>query len=226
MKSSFIKTHNVPNGVCLCGNTDCSGLTAAFRVLRNARKRSVTLPPYHKHGDNRQRESYLRYLLPNHPVQEPTCTSYIALHHFHPSIIEQYHHKIPKTLSLGQAVQLRMMLCTRDKVIDTDGMPALLFVPNYPYDAVKQDLLTLAQEYGRKVDKPTVSKDETVSTLSSSCVPSYVSFDDGDEMSDISSICQEGVEDKELDFDTFVSASEVATETFVTATFSFRDARE
>lgn len=196
MKRSFIKTHNVPNETCLCGNAECTGLTAAFRVLRDARKRCITIPPYQPDGDNQLRESYLRHLLPRFSIEQETPTNYIALHHFHPCIVDKFHHKIPKTLSLGQAVQLRMMFDIKDKVTDEYGMPAMLYCPNYSRESVKQDLMALAKN-GTTSKKATQTEASSLSSVSSS-VPAYVALDD-DEQSDVSSIYHEEDEDKEND---------------------------
>ena len=212
MKSSFIKTHNVPSESCLCGDAECGGLTAAFRVLRDARKRYIMIPPYQSNGDNQLRESHLRHVLPQHSVEQDTPTNYIALHHFYPSTVEKFHHKIPKTLSLGQAVLLRMAFDVRDKVTDEYGMPAIVNCPNYPKDSVKQDLMALAKAITaqkKQSQESTPVQDET--SESSSFIPAYVAIEE-DELSDISSIYHEDDEDKENDelaLETFLLKSEI-----------------
>jgi hypothetical protein len=147
---SFVKTYIAPKGVtCLCGKAECSGFSAAFKVLRDSRKRFVKLPPYTEdESSNSQRACYLRHLLPNHPVERETPSNYIALHHFYPT---QRHHKhIPLVVSLGEAVQLRMALNDKDKVMDENGMPAYHYCPNYPPEKVKQDLSKLAASQGEQ----------------------------------------------------------------------------
>lgn len=134
-----VKTVTRPQGVtCLCGDSECTHLTGAFTVLNDARRRFVLLPT-----EKQRRESHLRHLFPNSKKHSPLFNSqenhYIALHHFHPSLISK-DGTLPKNISLGQACQLRMKLDQRDKVIDNNGMPAFLTVPNYPLERVEMDL--------------------------------------------------------------------------------------
>ena len=101
--NDFVKTHRVPEDtICLCSDAECAGLTAGFADLRDARKRFVRLPP-HENVDspfyqerNRRREAYLRHILPNHDPTRETSSEFIALHHFHPTIIKENARKIPK----------------------------------------------------------------------------------------------------------------------------------
>lgn len=188
MKSSFIKTHNVSNETtCLCGAAECSSLTAAFRDLQDARKRFIQIPPHQPNGDNALRECYLRHVAPHHCHRQDLPTNYIALHHFYPIFIQEYHYKIPKTVSLGQAIQLKMKFEIQDKVTDEYGMPAIFNCPTYPRGAVQQDLKTPvipeASSSRSSQQEPTLDK---ASSLESS-VPDYVAIEE-DEMSDVSSI--------------------------------------
>lgn len=189
--NDFVKTHKVPEDTkCLCGDDECQELTAGFANLRDARQRFVKLPPSDEaHLDspfyqerNRRRQAYLRHL--NVPDHKETISDYIALHHFHPLIIQEYTRKIPKTLSLGKAVQLKMMLSEKDKVVDeTTGMPYFMFVPNYAKINVKKDLETLIQE--TEVNDWTNTGDDDESEASTIEIPEHISFD---EESDVSSI--------------------------------------
>lgn len=202
--NSFVTTHHAPEGVtCLCGDIECSGLTNTFKVLKDTRKRFVKLPKEF----SQRRESYLRYLLPEHPVEQQISSNYIAVHHFHPAVLNRQQHGIPKTISLGTAVQLRMILDHRDKVTDESGMPAFVFVPNYTKEQVKHDVIDLAREKRKERKtanhKTAVESKEEKSQASSVEIPTLVVVDD-DEESDVSSIHHEEDGDKLV---TLVSAA-------------------
>jgi hypothetical protein len=156
---SFVKTHIAPKGVkCLCGTAECSGFSAAFKVLLDPRKRFIKLPPYKEDTSrNSQRACYLRHLLPNHPVERKTPSNYIALHHFYPT--KDHHKQIPLVVSQGEAAQLRMPLSDTDKVLDENGIPVYRFCPNYPSEQVKKDLSKLAASQQEKQTVPLREKD-------------------------------------------------------------------
>lgn len=140
--------------ICLCANPDeCRGLSAAFAILKDGRKGFVKLPNWREEPEsqyyverNLQRECYLRHLLPGHPVQEPTPTKNIALHHFHPKVTRRFLDKrqkeIPKTITEEEMMHLGIPANDRDRVIDEFGFPTgeFIFVPNYPVPKVKEDL--------------------------------------------------------------------------------------
>jgi hypothetical protein len=143
---------------CLCENrAACRGLTAAFSMLGNdPRSGFVRLPNYKEDPEsqfymerNLQRESYLRHLLPNHPPQQETLAKDIALHHFHPRIVQRLvsnlQNNIPKTLPEQQLVQLGLTLDDRDKLFDANGnyTGRRIFAPSYPIEKAKQDLKRL-----------------------------------------------------------------------------------
>jgi hypothetical protein len=118
--------------------------------------------------------------LPNHDLSQETLSEFIALHHFHPTIVKENTRKIPKSLSLGKAVQLKMMLSEKDKVVDENtGLPYFIFVPNYAKNNVKRDLETLVQE--TEIEDWS-DKESEASTVE---IPEHISFD---EESDVSSI--------------------------------------
>lgn len=139
---------------CLCGHPEeCRGLTAAFVLLKDGRKGFVKLPNWKDDPPsqyyverNQQRESYLRHLLPGHPVPEPTPTKNIALHHFHPKVtgrfLDQRQKEIPKTITEEEMAHLGLPVDDCDRVIDEYGFPTgeCIFVPNYPMQKVKDDL--------------------------------------------------------------------------------------
>lgn len=220
---SFVKTHIAPKGVaCLCGSADCAGYSSGFKLLRDSRKRFVKLPPFLEKGSsptrNQQRECYLRYLLPNHPVEKEAPSNFIALHHFDPTIVSQCNDKIPLTLSCGQAVELRMKLSDKDKVVNENGLPCFLFCPCYPPVRVKQDLAMLAatgnspttpgESKVGNISCPVVQKKvllreiEIKSWSSSVKVPTFVTVALDDDESDISSIPHEQPQD-DSDKDSF-----------------------
>lgn len=218
-EEALVKTINAPEGtICLCNNAECSALTLAFRMMGDARKRFVVLPPYLEKGSsphrNKQRESFLRYLLPKHDVRKETSSNYIALHHFHAGILWdsiQVSNSIPKTLSCGQAVELRMRLSEKDKVVDESGMPAFVFCPNYPLAQVKKDLEELSSETMIHED-PSVDHDSNAETKKQPTVfeelPKQVHVDTSDEDSDMSSI--EIIVDQERDLITLTTLVDAA----------------
>lgn len=165
---NFIKTVHAPDGtVCLCGSTECTSTTLAFAMMGDARgKRWVELPPYLQKGSssarNQQRECFLRHLSPKHNVSDETPSQYIALHHFHPGILWDCSGKnqIPKYLSLGKAVELRMKLDEKAKCTDENGMPAFLYCPNYTCS--KDDLEKLTPEMKIKDEDSVASNEELV----------------------------------------------------------------
>ena len=108
---------------CLCENpTECRGLTAAFSMLGNdPRSHFVRLPNYKASPTdpyfierNQQREAYLRYLLPHHPVEQTTLAKDVALHHFHPRIVARLVSKmqknIPKTMTEKELKRLKLKI--------------------------------------------------------------------------------------------------------------------
>jgi len=202
---AFIRTQNVPDGtVCVCGDKECGGLTAAFGFMRDARKRFVdlsTLPQQHQ-------QAYLRHL----KATNQEHSHYIALHHFHPTIFREHPHKIPKTLSLGQAVQLRLPLSEKDKVTEPNGMLAFLYCPTYSKEQVKIDLENVTPETRMQETADSVISDDSVEQQQEEQVvfdiPEHVELDD--DLSDMSSI--EVIVDHERDaitLRTLVSAANV-----------------
>jgi len=193
MKDAFIKACDAPDGaVCLCGDSDCGVLTAAFAAMQDARKRFVELSSLPIH-----RQAYLRHLLPNYSTDKDLCSQYIALHHFHPQILAQQSHKIPKTLSLGQGVQLRMPWNEKDKVTDENGMQAFIFCPNYPKEKIIIDVENLTPETIIQVtEEDSCENDDSDDDTEVFEIPESVELDH-DELSDVSSI--EFVLDEEKD---------------------------
>ena len=184
---AFIKTCIAPDDTtCLCGDNECSGLTAAFSILKDARQRFIDISNM---NDVRQKQAYLR-----HVRQRNRGSSYLALHHFHPLILREHSHSIPKTLSLGKAVEMRMQMSEKDKLTLANGMPALFFCPNYPKSLVGQDLENLDPQtripetasviQKEKDDTPIKKKESYVEILD---IPEQVAIGE-DELSEVSSI--------------------------------------
>lgn len=143
---------------CLCEDrVACRGLTAAFSMLGNdPRSLFVRLPNYKENPTtqyyierNQQREAYLRYLLPNHPVEQETLARDVALHHFHPRIVSRLVSKlqknIPRTLPEKEIKRMKLKIHERDRIYDEDGNPTgrCIFAPNYPMEKSKEDLKRL-----------------------------------------------------------------------------------
>jgi len=147
---------------CLCENrVACRGLTAAFSLLGNdPRSGFVRLPNYKEAlpenplseyyiERNQQREAYLRYLLPDHPVEKETLAKDVALHHFHPTIVARLVSKlqknIPRTLPEKELKRLKLHIHERDRLLDESGNPTgrCIFAPNYPLENCKDDLKRL-----------------------------------------------------------------------------------
>lgn len=143
---------------CVCENSiACRGLTAAFSMLgADPRSHFVRLPNYkEKPTDpyfverNKQREAYLRYLLPNHPVEQETLAKDVALHHFHPRVVARLVSKlqknIPRTMTEKELKRLKLKVDERDKLYDEDGnfTGRCIFAPSYPIEKSKEDLKRL-----------------------------------------------------------------------------------
>jgi hypothetical protein len=142
---------------CICENPiQCRGLTAAFSMLNDPRSHFVRLPNYKAAPTdpyfverNQQREAYLRYLLPHHPVEQTTLARDVALHHFHPRIVARLVSKmqknIPKSLTEKELKRLKLTIHERDRILDQEGnfTGRCIFAPNYPMEQSKQDLKRL-----------------------------------------------------------------------------------
>ena len=101
---------------CICGRgLACSGMTRAFRVLRDPRQGFAELPGFRKEGvrlrvnpnpkdpsvykyifRNNLRAAYLRHLAKQNPDMEKIdfeCPQrqFVALHHFHPEVVRAFH---------------------------------------------------------------------------------------------------------------------------------------
>jgi hypothetical protein len=221
----FVKTHIAPEGVtCLCGNAECGGLSAAFAILGDARKRFVKLPRYLEKGSspdrNKQREAYLRYILPKNKQNEPpNGSNYIALFHFHPGILWDSFstqtpgkNQIPKTISCGQAVELRMVLSEKDKVQDANGMPAFIFCPTYPLNKVKEDLEALTSDT-KMHEQDSIDSIETLDKELQTTIlniPTLVDLED-DTASDVSPMEDVPIVDEARDFMTLTTLVAAAT---------------
>jgi hypothetical protein len=197
-----VKAHSLrEDAVCLCGKKECAGLTAAFSVLGDARKRFVELPPRSSPDCTKQREAYLRHVLPkNKKKQKEPSSNYLALFHFHPEIVRDAFtqapgkNQIPKTISFGKAVQLRMILSEKDKVQDDNGMPAFIYCPTYPLEKVKQDLEALTsdtkiqeQDSIDSIETIVDNREELQTTIVNIPIPSHIDVEE-DTASAISSM--------------------------------------
>ena len=191
---AFVKTCIAPDGTtCLCGDNECSGLTAAFSILKDARQRFIDISTI----DVRQKQAYLR-----HVKQRNRGSNYLALHHFHPVLLWEDSHCIPKTLSLGKAVEMRMPMSEKDKLTLANCMPALFFCPNYPKSLVKQDLENLNLQ--TRIPETASVKQQEVDTdkkkkifVEILDIPKQVAMEE-DESSEVSSIELDVEEEKDI----------------------------
>ena len=118
---------------CICRDAvACKGLTSAFSMLEDARGGFVRLPRFEENPSsqyyverNAQRAAYLRYLLPDHPVEKETKAKHVAMHHFHSRIVADLtpQRRFPKTLSQDDMDKLGMAKCQEDEVLDEQGLP-------------------------------------------------------------------------------------------------------
>lgn len=140
---------------CICRDeVACKGLTSAFSMLEDARGGFVRLPRHVENPSsqyyverNAQRAAYLKYLLPDHPVEQETHANHVAMHHFHAKIVADLtpQRRFPKTLSKEDMDKLGMHKCQEDEVLDEQGLPTgfYFFVPTYPIAMAKNDVKRL-----------------------------------------------------------------------------------
>ena len=146
--------------VCLCGTSDCAGLSSAFRILGHGDARSFFHKiPHRKKKDSKARASVdairKAYVVALFPIQEqrpklqPRRDYYIAKHHFHPALVENFT-KLPYTLAPKVLQKYN---------ISTDGLRKLgsvlsephpskdsfIIIPNYPKSKARKDLQTLLE---------------------------------------------------------------------------------
>jgi hypothetical protein len=152
---------------CICGRVkECNGVSSAFSLLKDARRGYVALPnlitnpqTLREHEQNNLRAAYLRHLSKqntqldlNKEQSEPVdaTTRFVALHHFHPTVIEA--HALTKKKGAPvptplkpvdiEYLQLKEDMTEDDRVKDEFGNVQNLYycVPCYPLSKVKQDL--------------------------------------------------------------------------------------
>ena len=153
---------------CICRNSEtCKGLSAAFSILEDPRKRFVRIPHFRKAttANNCVRETYLRYILPSHPIHEETTSKYIAAHHFSPNVVCFSKGLIPRTLTKSQMARLGMEL--EDSMFDEKLLRRVyIVVPNYPLEQSKDDVTTILNqilsESGDEEAKPVSSGEDIV----------------------------------------------------------------
>jgi len=133
---------------CMCGNSEtCKGLTAAFSILEDPRKRFVRIPHFRTvtTANNLVREAYLKYILPSHPIHEETPSKYIAAHHFSPIVVCSTEAAVPRTLTKSQMARLGIEL--EDCMFDEELLRRVyIVVPNYPLKQSKEDVSTILNQ--------------------------------------------------------------------------------
>jgi len=154
--------------VCICGQSEeCKGISSAFALLNDRRRGFVRLPnlvvnPETKSDreQNGLRTAYLRHLtkgsalidlIQDEEDEAHSSAHYVALHHFHPTVVEAHATKkksngpVPKTLKPIDLnfLQLNGKITEEDRVLDDNGkiMNSYYFVPCYPLSKAKNDLM-------------------------------------------------------------------------------------
>lgn len=155
---------------CICGRgEECQGVTSAFALLGDARRGYIQLPPLLVNPETtfereqcNVRAAYLRHLskdnalvdlLKNQSDQFDNNMRFVALHHFHPTVVETHSSKkkgkspIPLTLKPIDVdfLHLKGELTEADRVSDEFGnlQDLYYFVPCYPFIKTKSDLKKL-----------------------------------------------------------------------------------
>ena len=185
---------------CLCSDPEtCQGLTAAFCIMEDPRKGFVKLPRYRtQQGDNKVREAYLRYLLPNHAVEKETPSKYIAAHHFPPSIVLTENKDsgdkkdiVPRTISKEQATRLGIEVNERFTMFDENLRRVYVVVPSYSLERSKADVMGMLNkvmsEMGGEEIEQVSSKDNLEQVVAEVKV---AKSKNGDEPSTSESRCQ------------------------------------
>lgn len=183
------------NRECVCGmGTACFGMTQAFRMLKDPRCHFVELPRHRKDPmvykfefRNNLRQSYLRELFLQNPSNEklkeelsstsvPKQRQYIALHHFHPTVVQAFYeksrtssqkqnHKVPITITEHELGELGMECREENRILSVGSTPTdgFYFTPSYSHKAAHSDLKELIQSirssHGNK-DKSSTSSNE------------------------------------------------------------------
>lgn len=155
---------------CICGRgEECKGVSSAFSLLNDPRRGFVQLPdlvmnpetPFEQEQNN-IRAAYLRHLskesalvdlLKDQSDQVDTNTRFVALHHFHPTVVDTHSAKknstapIPRTLKPIdiEYLQLTEDITEADRVRDEFGVIQNMYycVPCYPLSKTKNDLKRL-----------------------------------------------------------------------------------
>lgn len=182
------------NKECVCGmGTACFGMTQAFRMLKDQRCHFVELPRHRKDPTdfklefrNNLRKSYLRELLRQNPTNEtlkeqlssetstsvPKVRQYIALHHFHPTVVQAFYeksrtsgkkqkHKVPVTITGHELGELGMDCREENRILSVGATPTdgFYFTPSYSHKAAHNDLkeliLSIRSSQGNRSDKKT-----------------------------------------------------------------------
>jgi hypothetical protein len=150
--------------VCVCGRGgECQGVSAAFALLRDPRRGYVELPPYTSEPRtylqqdwNAMRAAFLRNLGRTEKCLEVFSTDltlYVALHHFHPTVVKKHSQiedtmsPIPRSLQRVDVKYLKMNLTDEDRIRDEQGrlLKTYYFVPTWPIEKSKEDLKLLVK---------------------------------------------------------------------------------
>eukprot|EP00537_Pseudo-nitzschia_pungens_P001030 CAMPEP_0172362406 /NCGR_PEP_ID=MMETSP1060-20121228/6015_1 /TAXON_ID=37318 /ORGANISM="Pseudo-nitzschia pungens, Strain cf. cingulata" /LENGTH=994 /DNA_ID=CAMNT_0013084903 /DNA_START=192 /DNA_END=3173 /DNA_ORIENTATION=+ len=166
-------------------------MTQAFRMLQDPRCYFVELPRHRPDPPafkyvfrNNLRKAYLREMVRQHPTNEtlraelenpatnvPKQRKYVALHHFHPTVIRAFYenpltlaqkHKVPISITEHELGELGTECRDEDRILSISGTPTggYYFTPSYPHEKACKDLKVLIQAVRNRTHKksPTRSK--------------------------------------------------------------------
>ena len=160
---------------CACQRgLSCIGMTQAFRLLGDPRCYYVELPRYRKDPPaykyvfrNNLRAAYIRHLAVQNPsipdlpqiLAQTQDRRYVALHHFHPSIIQAFYtnpltkgtalkHKVPISITEFELTELGLEVHPEDRILSLTGKPTggYYFCPGYSQEQAHEDLKALIKK--------------------------------------------------------------------------------
>ena len=108
--------------------------------------------------ERQRRLAYIRHLCPeDQEIQKEGPRArrhYIALHHFHPTIVQQYHDdenlrmlKVPSTITETQVKELELTVHKMDRLRDENDKPLeqFIFPPSYEWEKAREDVKCLSK---------------------------------------------------------------------------------